>query len=332
MRELKRFRLRLFAAAAGLTFLLTSVPAMAQRGGISDGTYVIDGGSYSITIEREGDSIVVIEPNKRSVYQLKPDGTYQVYNPNTDTVYGIRVVDDQTIEAFKPDRPNNVPTVLKRIGGAPPPIKQDIGPPPIRTTSIPPSIPEPSPADTYGIAARRYEALARSDPENVQTWTACAAAAQKRSVSNPAEANAYGVKMAQVLKLILVDSRTSPCLDAIPAEQWAGTVSPSMTGSPTPTQIARDKAAAEATTRAAAERASTDALNREQAERSRAFNAKAAAEKEAAAQDQARYQASQQDYEARKAQNDVEVAAAKRARDAYEKSIADYEATYGKPK
>ena len=333
MTRLKRIRRGLLIAASGLSCLLAT-PAPAQAIPVNDGTYTVDGGSYSIKIQREGDSIVVIEPNKRSIYQRKADGSYQVYNPNTDTVYGIRAVDDHTIEAFKPDRPDSAPTVLTRLGGSPAPVvAQRAGPTPIETTSIPASIPEPSPGDTYGIAARHYEVLSRSDPDNAQTWTACAAAAQKRSTANPDEANAYAVKMAKVLKAITVDPSTSPCPDAIPAEIWAGTdSSPTPAYTRTPAQIARDQAAAEAAATAAAERARLDALNRQADEQSRRMIAKLEADRAAAAQEQARYQAAQHDYEARKAQNDAEVEAARRAREAYDKSIADYRATYGKPR
>ncbi len=86
---------------------------------------------------------------------------------------------------------------------------------PIATVDIPASTIVPSEADL----ARTYQDKAQADPDNAQAWTACAAAATKRSAS-PAEADDYAVQMAKVLKLIVPDPSRSPCEDAIPPALW----------------------------------------------------------------------------------------------------------------
>lgn len=91
----------------------------AQPGqGLVPGNYVDASSSYSIDLRTNGTDIVVVEPNKKSVYKLQPDGTYQFYNPDNGTIYGIRVVDDRHVDAFKPRVRGNIPTRLVRIGHA----------------------------------------------------------------------------------------------------------------------------------------------------------------------------------------------------------------------
>lgn len=186
------------AAQARLAELSRQAAAVGARPepGFNDGVYAIDGGGYSINVKGEGDRLIVVEPNKRSEYVRQPDGTYHFWNPNTQTTYGLRVVNATTIEAFRPG--SGAPgTRLGRTGG---PGAPSVGP--------------------DRAVAERYAALSRSDPDDAQTWTACAAAAMKRSVSGRDEADAYGTQVAEMLKLILVDPSRSPCPDAIPAALW----------------------------------------------------------------------------------------------------------------
>src|SRR5690606_3776277 len=67
---------------------------------------------------------------------------------------------------------------------------------------------------------RKYQALSTSDPDNAQSWTACSAAALKRSLATGAEADAYGMQVAQMLRLIAVNGEVTPCPDAIPQVLW----------------------------------------------------------------------------------------------------------------
>ncbi|UTP40524.1 hypothetical protein M9M90_04895 [Phenylobacterium sp. LH3H17] len=184
------------ARLAELTQAVDMAASPAPRG-FNDGVYAIDGGGYSISVAGEGDSLVVVEPNKRSQYVRQPDGTYHFFNPNTGTTFGLRVVSATMIEAFQPLRPDRAPTSLSRVGGPGPPA---VGP--------------------DRAIAEKYAALSKTDPDDAQTWTACAAAAMKRSVATRAEADAYGGKVAEMLKTILVDPNRSPCEDALPSSLW----------------------------------------------------------------------------------------------------------------
>jgi hypothetical protein len=189
----------LAAAAAGLLCLAGATGALAQQAGSASGTYMVEGGSYTIELRQDGDTLVVVESNKESPYARQADGSYTFYNENTDTTYGIRVLDANTIEAFKPDYPDNPGTRLVRMGGAAAGAGGDAA---------------PADADRYGALAEHYAGLIQSDPDNVQSWTACAAVAMKRSTSNPSESDAYAAQMAGMLQQM--DAAASPCPDVIP--------------------------------------------------------------------------------------------------------------------
>lgn len=189
----------LAAAAAGLLWLGGMGAAMAQASGSASGTYMVEGGSYVIELRQEGDTLVVVEPNKESRY-ARDGGAYVFYNPNTDTRYGIRILDGNTIEAFKPDDPDNPATRLVRMGG--PAVDGDA------------AGASDADADRYGALAEHYAGLIGTDPANVQSWTACAAVAMKRSTSNPSESDAYAAQMAGMLRQM--DAASSPCPDVIP--------------------------------------------------------------------------------------------------------------------
>lgn len=189
----------LVAAAAGLLCLAGATAAMAQQAGSATGTYMVEGGSYMIELRQDGETLVVVEPNKESPYARQADGSYAFYNPNTDTTYGIRILDANTIEAFKPDFPDNPATRLVRMGGAVASGGEDAA---------------PADADRYGALAEHYAGLIESDPANVQSWTACAAVAMKRSTSNPSESDAYAAQMAGMLQQM--DAAASPCPEVIP--------------------------------------------------------------------------------------------------------------------
>lgn len=191
---MKHAKWRGFAmAVAGLLCLFGAATVAAQSG--AGGTYMIEGGSYMITLEQDGDNLVVVEPNKRSEYALQADGSYHFYNPNTDTTYGIRVLDADTIEAFKPFA-GSTPTRLVRMGrggGAGIAVAGD--------------------SARYDALAEQYEQLIESDPDNVRAWAACAAVAQQRSIHTSAEADLYAAQMAAMLRAM--DASVSPCPEVI---------------------------------------------------------------------------------------------------------------------
>lgn len=280
-------RLALIGALAACT-AFSPAPLLA-RAAFSNGTYTIAGGSYSIEVEQQGDSLVVVEPNKRSEYSRQPDGTYHFYNPNTDATYGIRVIDRQTIEAFKPFERGNVPTRLTRLGGAPAVVETELRPSAVAAESatVPPAVTEAGAIDRYGERAQHYLELTRSDPDNVQSWAACAAAALKRSMANPAEADAYAADTAKRLKTVLVDPATSPCEEILPPDLFR--------------------------------EAAPGALTAEQEEQLRALNARAKARIEAEKIEAARREEERRVYE-------KGVAEAKAAAEQFERDRAAYQA------
>ncbi len=309
--------------------LVALAGAAAAQTAVSEGTYVVDGGSYSATVERVGSDIAIVDSNKRSVYTPDGSGRYTYYNPNTGSTFTLEVLDDHRIAASSNGRS---PTVLNRVGGAP-----AKAPTPITTVDIPASTiaPDAAPADTLGAVARNYQAKAQSDPDNAQAWTACAAAALKRSMSNPPEGDAYAAQMAKVLKLIIVDPAESPCPDAIPPAQWRGEASakpatPSAPTAPSAKDVERERLREEAAKAEAQERAQVEEFNRQAALRAKADTAKIVADREAGAAAQRTYDAAQAQYLAEKARNDVAVEAARKAQADYDSQMREYRAKYGK--
>lgn len=174
----------------------------------SDGTYVLEGGSYSINVTFGTSTLTVTEPNKTSVYRQRgTSNEYLFTNPNNGATYGLRVVDNQTLEAFKPV-PGNVPSTLK-----------------LRGSSMGAAIPDSTLADSESVAEKYYD-LSESDPSNAQTWTYCAAAALSRSMLASAEAEQNAEQNAMLLKYMGASSTNSPCPDAIPNHVWRRAAAP----------------------------------------------------------------------------------------------------------
>lgn len=184
---------RLLLVLLGLTMSLSGWTG-------TDGTYVMDGGSYSVEVEFGEGRITVVEPNKRSEYlRHGTSNEYLFTNPVNGITYGLRVIDDATLQAFKPV-PGNVPTTLKLWG---------------QIVDVPDAVAEEAEA-----VADRYFALSESDPANVQTWTQCAAAALARTVQTAEEADQTARQAAMLLKMMSVDTASSPCPDAISDAIW----------------------------------------------------------------------------------------------------------------
>ncbi|HEY4530422.1 MAG TPA: hypothetical protein VIG97_08885 [Luteimonas sp.] len=162
------------------------------------GTFVLDDGSYSITVEEDGVNLVVVEPNKRSVYTPDGSGDYVFHNANTGSDFYLRVIDASTLEAG-------------RVGGGPPSI--------LRKVDVVGAMAAVEANDAQIAVAERYAALAESDPDNAQAWTMCSAVAFKRAMGEGGDFAQYARQTAQVLQLILT-SPGNPCADAIPAQYW----------------------------------------------------------------------------------------------------------------
>ena len=164
-----------------------------------EGTFVLDDGSYSITVEEADGNLVVVEPNKRSVYTPDGRGRYTFHNDNTGSDFYLSVLDDNTLEAGRIPQSGS-PSILREVdvAGAMAALESN---------------------DEYGAIAERYASLAESDPANAQAWSFCAAVAFKRAMSSNAEFGAYASQTAQVMQQILVGTG-NPCPDAIPAQYW----------------------------------------------------------------------------------------------------------------
>lgn len=174
----------------------------------SDGTYVLEGGSYSINVTFGASTLTVTEPNKTSVYRQRgTSNEYLFTNPNNGATYGLRVVDNQTLEAFKPV-PGNVPSTLK-----------------LRGSSKGAAIPDSTLAELQSVSKKYYE-LSKSDTSNAQTWTHCASIALYRSMHASAEAQYYVEQNAMALKYMGASSTNSPCPDAIPNHIWRRAAAP----------------------------------------------------------------------------------------------------------
>ena len=184
------------------TFALTMlVSATAQAATITPGTYMLEGGSYTLTIESDGDGLLVREPNKDSPYTRFDEDEFHFWNDNTQTNYGLRYLDDRTIEAFKPDVPGNVGSRLVLVGGGT-------------------GIVESDDSERWEQLAQDYSARIESDPANVQAWAACAGVAMKRSVSTVEDADAYARQMAQMLQQVMPAGSPSPCAEVMPDNVW----------------------------------------------------------------------------------------------------------------
>ena len=178
--------------AAGL------VLAMGQARAVS-GTFVLEDGSYSITVEEEGANLVVVEPNKRSVYTPAGDGSYRFHNDNTGSDFYLRVRDDNTVEAGRVPQSGS-PSILRRVDMA------------AKVAALEEN-------DELTSIAERYAAQAEADPVNAQAWSMCAAVAFNRAMGDSDQSALFARQTAQVLQSILVGS-TNPCTDAIPPQYW----------------------------------------------------------------------------------------------------------------
>ena len=184
------------AVLATLLAALLAAPA-ALAADVTPGTYMLEGGSYMIEVQADGDGLLVVEPNKNSPYTRVDDDEFHFWNDNTQTNYGIRYLDDRTIEAFKPDQPDNVASRLVLVGGG----GAD-------------AVVENHDSARWEALAEEYAARLESDPANIQAWAACAGVAMKRSVSTQADADAYAQQMAQMLQQIM-PAGGSPCPEVL---------------------------------------------------------------------------------------------------------------------
>ena len=126
----------------------------------TNGTYSIQNGYYSIDARFEENKLVIVEPNKTSTYLKNSSGDYIFTNPTNNITYGMRVLDDKTLEAFKPGVPNSS-TILTLKSSAPK----------VQSAS------NDGKSNQMKALADKYFKLAETDSDNVHTWANCASVA-----------------------------------------------------------------------------------------------------------------------------------------------------------
>lgn len=177
-----------------VTALLLATPALAGN----NGTYKLEGGVYTIDVEFADDTIKVVEPNKVSVYQRQADGSYQFTNPTNGVTYGLRVIDDQTLQAFKPGS-TSAPSTLR--------------------LQVAPTFEENADSDRHMETAMKYQQMAISDSDNVHIWSVCGMSAMAQATMTRDDAARQIKESVAMVKPIMVNAG-NPCPDAIPGEHW----------------------------------------------------------------------------------------------------------------
>ena len=185
-----------------LSLALASIAFASLAAAGSNGTYVMDGGAYSINVEFVSDGLQIVEPNKTSFYRSTGSGEYQFTNPTNGVTYGLRVIDDTTIEAFKPGSAQPA-TTLKRANALALTVDEE----------------NPNYAK-YAELADKYAELTQSDSDNVHVWAACGAAALGWANMPADQARGMASQSAALLKSIMTSSGSSPCPEVIPNDVW----------------------------------------------------------------------------------------------------------------
>lgn len=170
--------------------------------GFNDGEYATQDGYYSINVRLEGDSLTIEEPNKVSVYTRQKNSEYLYTNPKNDITYGMRVVNESTLEAFKPGIENSTTTLKLRSK-------------PSQNSS------KHSNQDKMQALAEKYTTLSQTDTLNTQTWVQCAAVAFGYAGLSDQEAKKMEFQVATLLQLIQSSpTKSSPCDDVISNSTW----------------------------------------------------------------------------------------------------------------
>ncbi|MDY6488431.1 MAG: hypothetical protein ACN6NW_13770 [Acinetobacter amyesii] len=183
--------------AAGFLLAVTTLTHAA-----TDGIYAIENGYYSINVKFEGDHLTIVEPNKTSVYNKQGSSEYVFTNPTNNITYGLRIINDSTLEAYKPGT-DSPPTVLK--------LQSNRATTPVSSIN----------SNRMKELADKYYQLSQTDSPNTQTWTQCAAVAMGYSTLSAQEAKNMEVQSATLLQMIQANpSSSSPCSDVISNSTW----------------------------------------------------------------------------------------------------------------
>jgi hypothetical protein len=179
-----------------VALLICAFTSVREQISLSSGQFTVESGYYTVTINFEGESLTLIEPNRTSVYRKIAENTFSFVHPETKVDYRIDVIDKVTIHAYKPQTPDNR-TILR-----------------LNTAGL-------SAEYTFYLAmAQRYKTMMLTDKKDAQLWAFCSAAAFARSTMDGESFREYARKIVASVRPIVTDQGKCPCEDAIPAEIW----------------------------------------------------------------------------------------------------------------
>lgn len=167
---------------------------------LTSGQYTTADGYYTVTINFEGSTLTLIEPNLTSIYTKVANNIFSYVHPTSKKDYRMEVMDPSTVQTYKAGGDNSRYTLK------------------LSSTSM---NSDNEQFKTYSAIAERYKAKMETDKKDAQLWSLCAAAAYARSTMNEDGFKAYAEKVASSIKLIAVNKAKCPCEDAIPATIWS---------------------------------------------------------------------------------------------------------------
>lgn len=161
------------------------------------GPYTSSDGMYTVNMEFKNNTLVIIEPNKTSVYVLTGDNMYEYINPDNGKHYKMQVGDETTLIAFGSTGSTN----FYFSGGLSKAASKEQ-------------------FAFYQKVAEEYKNKMKEDPDDAQMWALCAAAATNRASLNDEGFEEYARATILSLRQIVTDQRTCPCPRAIPPALW----------------------------------------------------------------------------------------------------------------
>lgn len=177
-------------------FFILSIPAFAQITPPS-GPFTSSDGMYTATFEFGENTITVVEPNKTSVYTKVGENLYAFTNPTNGREYKLEVEDETTLLAHG----SSGKTYFYYTGDLNVAANNED-------------------FEKYQAVAEKYQEKMESDPDNLQLWVMCAAAAMKRGTLNKEGFETYARTIILSLRQLVTNPATCPCDDAIPTTLW----------------------------------------------------------------------------------------------------------------
>lgn len=233
-------------ALAGLA-LGMSVAATAQMP--VSGPYADASGQAAVELQPAGDALYLIIGDRITGYHRQGEGLYHYYDAEADVTYALRVLDEETVEWFKPYAEPEDSRVLRRVHPqlAPPPAPAESpmtdaagaadaalsSVPPAAADAPPPSAGEtadaPGADDASGSAAAAstghpqlklstgtplLEGAVAGSPRDADARLlalACEAAAAARAQLTPARYADYRAQLQTVMAPFLAEGQPVPC-------------------------------------------------------------------------------------------------------------------------